>query len=172
MFLTWKPDFFTASKGGACNLQYMGLGADGRPMLFDTQAVIQWAAGTVPKAVYQRVTEGYAVSVSVVSNWEMILKPDASLSYEQFLETMESLDAALLPVQLPHLEMLRHLPFIGDHRDPFDHMIIAQAIHRRRSTAGDPQNMILVGGDRIPGLSQTKSKDARGVVMARLCCYI
>jgi PIN domain nuclease of toxin-antitoxin system len=36
--------------------------------------------------------------------------------------------AALLPIKFKHLNELSGLPFYDDHRDPFDRMLIAQAL--------------------------------------------
>lgn len=39
-----------------------------------------------------------------------------------------AMDAILLPISFEHLEELSRLPTFTDHRDPFDRMLIAQAI--------------------------------------------
>jgi len=111
-----------------------------RPLLFNTQAVVLWAAGQIPDAVRRRVLDGAVVYVSVVSAWEFLLKEAKrfGLSYDQFLATVTGLQAELLPINPEHLQTLRELPFPGRHRDPFDRMIISQAIQNK---------LILVGED-------------------------
>ena len=112
-----------------------------RPLLFDTQAVVFWAAGTIPKPVVHRVNEGCRVFVSVISPWEFLLKSKKhgfGIDYTQFLNTVSALQAEFLPIELPHLETMRALPMSEQHRDPFDRLIISQAIHER---------LTLVGGD-------------------------
>ena len=80
------------------------------------------------------------VYVSVVSAWEFLLKEEKrfGLTYDQFLATVANLRADFLPIRQEHLQTLRNLPFAGRHRDPFDRMIISQAIQSK---------LILVGGD-------------------------
>jgi len=112
-----------------------------RTLLFDTQAVVFWATGKIPKPVVQRVNAGYAVCVSVISPWEFLLKSRThgfGLDYNQFLATVHALQAEFLPIELSHLERLRGLPFREQHRDPFDRLIISQAMQDK---------LILVGGD-------------------------
>lgn len=44
----------------------------------------------------------------------------------------------LLPITARHGEELRELPFVGDHRDPFDRLPIAQArVERIPIVSGD-----------------------------------
>ncbi len=121
-------------------------------LLFDTQAVVFWAIGKIPEAVIRRVTPGCSVYVSVVSPWEFLLKTannatssrsqssiDAfGIDYQKFLNTIKALQAVILPVELSHLKTLRALPFRKQHRDPFDRLLIAQAMQ---------EDLILVGGD-------------------------
>jgi PIN domain nuclease of toxin-antitoxin system len=45
----------------------------------------------------------------------------------------------MLPIKRTHLDRLRSLPVIAKHTDPFDRLLIAQALH---------EYMILVGNDR------------------------
>jgi PIN domain nuclease of toxin-antitoxin system len=62
-----------------------------------------------------------------------------------FGEVVSSLSAVLLPLELTHIEALSHLPL--HHRDPFDRLIIAQAL---------VENLTIVTRDRsfalYPGL--------------------
>ena len=123
-----------------------------RALLFDTQAVVFWATGKIPVAVIRRVTQGCSVYVSVVSPWEFLLKTakntpasrsqssiDAfGIDYQKFLNTIKALQAVILPIELSHLEIFCTLPFRKQHRDPFDRLLIAQAMK---------EHLILVGGD-------------------------
>jgi PIN domain nuclease of toxin-antitoxin system len=73
-----------------------------------------------------------AVFVSVVSFWEMAIKlrigklvaPDLG----EVMTAMAGLGIGVLPLNLAHIRELLRLPVYPDHRDPFDHQIIAQAI--------------------------------------------
>ena len=113
-----------------------------RPLLFDTQAVILWATGQIPGNVVGHVNDGSYIYVSMASLWEFTLresKISETLNYQQFLQSVRALKARILPIETEHLDTARLMPFIGSHKDPFDRLLIAQAIY---------EDFILVGGDR------------------------
>jgi PIN domain nuclease of toxin-antitoxin system len=72
------------------------------------------------------------VLVSIVSFWEIAVKirlgklgrPDL----EKMMEAVTAHGLELLPLEPRHIAELVKLPFYPDHRDPFDHQLIAQAI--------------------------------------------
>jgi len=70
--------------------------------------------------------------VSVASIWEIAIKSGLkkltlSLPYRQWVEkALRDLSAELLPIEVAHAEALAALP--AHHRDPFDRMMIAQAL--------------------------------------------
>jgi PIN domain nuclease of toxin-antitoxin system len=70
--------------------------------------------------------------ISLVSVWEMGIKQSKgkltlSLSLEDYIkEKIKLEDFEILPIQLNHLGMISSLPF--HHNDPFDRLLIAQAI--------------------------------------------
>lgn len=70
--------------------------------------------------------------LSIVSLWEIAIKkslrklelPD---SYEKFISNQLAInDIEILPITLKHLSRIINLPF--HHKDPFDRLLIAQAI--------------------------------------------
>ncbi|MCA1654721.1 MAG: type II toxin-antitoxin system VapC family toxin [Sphingomicrobium sp.] len=68
------------------------------------------------------------VSISIVSLWEIAIKSrigklNANVGMTERQRVHEGFD--LLDVRVPHLEALAALPH--HHRDPFDHLLIAQA---------------------------------------------
>lgn len=72
------------------------------------------------------------VAVSVVSLWEIMVKcrvgkldADIAAITAQFAPASK---LQLLGITPQHLHALNRLPFHAQHRDPFDHLIIAQAI--------------------------------------------
>lgn len=74
---------------------------------------------------------GFAVDYSLVSLWEMAIK--ASLGREDFQVDPSALRRGLLregfqelPIEVEHVLAVRHLPLI--HRDPFDRLLVAQAL--------------------------------------------
>ena len=104
-------------------------------LLLDTHALI-WCAtdnaniGTKAREII--VDPGSEVFVSIVSFWEMAIKlrigkliaPDLG----EVMTAMAGLGIGVLPLNLAHIHELLRLPLHADHRDPFDHQIIAQAI--------------------------------------------
>lgn len=71
------------------------------------------------------------VLVSIVSFWEIAIKMSLSklvldIPFEYLFDECETLDIGILNINKLHLIPLRELPFV--HRDPFDRLIICQAI--------------------------------------------
>ena len=98
-------------------------------LLLDTHALIWWDAGVgLRRAAERAIRDADQVYVSAVCGWEVAIK--ASLGR---LRTKRSVADALtqsgfeeLPVRLHHTEILARLPW--HHRDPFDRMLVAQAL--------------------------------------------
>ncbi|MEH1937343.1 MAG: type II toxin-antitoxin system VapC family toxin [Nostoc sp.] len=104
-------------------------------LLLDTHVII-WSAGN-PEKLSQRVgnllidTNNLWV-VSIASVWELQIKSqlgklNLSSSLPNFIETQQRVNnLQILPIELTHIYALEALP--SHHRDPFDRIIIAQAI--------------------------------------------
>lgn len=99
--------------------------------LLDTCAVL-WAARQ-PERLSPRVRallldEREAVVLSVVSAWEIALKPTLGITDVAgwFRQAARHLQARILPVRLEHIAALETLP--PRHRDPFDRLLVAQAV--------------------------------------------
>jgi PIN domain nuclease of toxin-antitoxin system len=77
--------------------------------------------------------------VSVVSLWEMTVKVSVGkLSLPaNYMDGVDHIGATLLPITVPHLRQVQSLPL--HHRDPFDRMMIAQALE---------ENLTIVTRDR------------------------
>lgn len=70
--------------------------------------------------------------LSAASVWELTIKLSLgklalSLSLEQFVRNGMQNVVRLLDVTVEHAYRVEHLPF--HHRDPFDRMLVAQALH-------------------------------------------
>lgn len=116
--------------------------------LLDTNAVYNLL--TVPERfdprLLSQLTEPAAERwVSVAVPFELVIKaslgklalpPDMVPFASAFAMHLDLLKARLLPVELAHFEVLMDLPF--HHRDPFDRLMIAQALSG---------NMTLVSSD-------------------------
>lgn len=80
------------------------------------------------------------VVVSIASFWEMTIKASlGKLKLDDDLPTIENIlrrqGIEILPVKIPHLVQLFDLP--QHHRDPFDRLIIAQAITEKLAVISD-----------------------------------
>ena len=56
------------------------------------------------------------------------MKPKIGMSIADIETGIGNLRAVLLPIKFAHLDELSRLPMFENHRDPFDRMLIAQAI--------------------------------------------
>jgi PIN domain nuclease of toxin-antitoxin system len=114
-----------------------------RPLLFDLQALIDWADADVPLPVREQVAAGYQIHVSMITLWEFLLKQTRykfNIDYPQLLQLTKALQAELLPIRESHLDRLASLAIIDGHKDPFDRLLVAQALQ---------EDFILVGDDEI-----------------------
>ena len=104
-------------------------------VLLDSHAFL-WAAtedDRLPGAVRDLIADlRTKVAISVVTTWELTLKHLAGKlalpapPAEHFADHIDEFGYELLPVHQRHVAALPELPAI--HRDPFDRMLIAQAL--------------------------------------------
>ena len=101
--------------------------------LLDTNALIcaLFAPERLSSAAKKQIESSYPLFVSIVSLWEIAIKQsigklavDASIT--EIAQACDALEIKLMPVQPCHIEGIKALPRI--HNDPFDRLIIAQAI--------------------------------------------
>lgn len=103
--------------------------------LLDTH-VLLWAAledEKLPPRIRQIIAHPRnEILVSAATAWEISTKarlgklPDASRLLEDFVRTVTEAGYEMLPISVEHA--LRAGSLCGDHRDPFDRMLSAQAI--------------------------------------------
>lgn len=97
-------------------------------LLFDTNAFLNWRDGSLKPAAVRTVQRASIVYVSAVTAWEISTK--AALGKLRFVRSVEDALAEYgfsgLPVTVRHGDRIGHLPL--HHGDPFDRMLIAQAI--------------------------------------------
>jgi PIN domain nuclease of toxin-antitoxin system len=99
--------------------------------LIDTHALLWWREDSPRLSVRARreiadpSNEG---CVSIVTLWEIVLKrSNGKLQFPDNLEDVLRQEAfTLIPISFQHLQTAESLPWL--HRDPFDRMLIAQAI--------------------------------------------
>ena len=101
-------------------------------LLLDTHVLIWWDENArLRGAAREAIEQADQVYVSAVSGWEVALK--ASLGRLRPVRTVADAIADSqfeeLPLRLRHTEALAKLPW--HHRDPFDRVLIAQALSER-----------------------------------------
>ncbi len=104
-------------------------------LLLDTHALLWWLAGdtSLPEAARNLIAdEANPVYVSAASAWEIATKfrlgklPQAAAVAADVEGCVRAEGFLPLPVSLRHAQRAGTLP--GPHRDPFDRMLIAQAL--------------------------------------------
>ncbi len=116
-------------------------------ILLDTQALIRWLDDRVPRRLARLLVKPQTViAVSIVTPWEIAMKRQLGLRPRQIAEAIEAIGARLLPVQLAHVEKLESLPSPPEHRDPFDRMLIAQALSEGYAIASADERFGLYPG--------------------------
>ncbi len=110
--------------------------------LLDTQACYAWAAGNLPRKVEKELLKRSGVIYYTdISAWEVLIKSkyiDVGFTYAKFWQLMDEIQAVPYRWSRRDLDRFSDLPVFRDHRDPFDRMIIAQAM---------VANLTLVGSD-------------------------
>jgi len=110
-------------------------------VLLDTNAFLRWSAQRPFPRVAERliIRQDTDLLVSIITGWEIVMKNRLALSAAYVEATIDAMRAVLLPIRFTHLEELSNLPFRDDHKDPFDRMLIAQAL---------AEDLPIVSGDR------------------------
>jgi PIN domain nuclease of toxin-antitoxin system len=83
----------------------------------------------LPRVVERAMSKhGTECFVSIVTGWEVAIKHSLSLSAAAVEAGIAAIPATLLPIKFEHLDEISRLPTFTNHRDPFDRLLIAQAI--------------------------------------------
>lgn len=103
-------------------------------LLLDTHALLWWLDGDqqLPQAAQRAIGDaGNEVLVSAASAWEVATKVrvgklrGAVLVAERFAQTLDEQCFLPVPIKIEHARLAGLMP--GEHRDPIDRMLIAQA---------------------------------------------
>ncbi len=115
-------------------------------LLLDTQVFLWWVAGEPKLTRRARTAIASARNecfVSVASGWEIAIKLSLGNlriegALERFLPEQIAANAFRpLPIDLKHVARVARLPFV--HRDPFDRLLVAQALEEDLAVAtADP----------------------------------
>jgi PIN domain nuclease of toxin-antitoxin system len=104
-------------------------------LLLDTHALLWWLAGDAALSMPARTAIediGNDVFVSAASAWEIATKfrlgklPKAAAAVADLADVIAAQGFAPLPISLAHGRAAGALP--GPHKDPFDRMLMAQAM--------------------------------------------
>lgn len=104
-------------------------------LILDTNILLRWlGGGVIPKKIATQIEKAESLVVSIVTPWELAIKhsrhPEQKLiTGTQLWSGMKEMGARVLHVQQKHVDRLATLP--DHHNDPFDRMIIAQAIQEK-----------------------------------------
>lgn len=107
-------------------------------LLLDTHVLIWWSSNSdkLTNKVYDLITDtNNSLMFSIASVWEMQIK--SQLGKLNLIAPIPELIAnqqqvnkiQILPIELNHIYVLKDLP--DNHRDPFDRIIIAQALFEK-----------------------------------------
>jgi len=117
-------------------------------MLLDTHTLL-WFLNNDPRlpvSVRQKIEETEIVFVSVVSLWEIAIKINIGKlnivsSFEEIKENMNALNIQELPIEFDDSLAYTGLPLLKEHKDPFDRMIVAQAMRRSLTLVSADQKL-------------------------------
>lgn len=121
-------------------------------VLLDTHALL-WAVFRTdllsPRARHLIQPQRNEIFVSAASAWEIATKhrlgklPKAQALVDDFVPAIQSAGYVALPITLEHA--LRAGRFTADHKDPFDRMIAAQAIHEDMTLVSNDAQLDIFG---------------------------
>lgn len=102
-------------------------------LLLDSHVLLWWSGlqtGRLPTIINRTIGEAEQLFVSVVTIWELEIKRNTGkISFSTDAWTrVEALDVSWLPIGRDDAVAAGRLPLF--HRDPFDRMLIAQAMQR------------------------------------------
>jgi PIN domain nuclease of toxin-antitoxin system len=98
--------------------------------LLDTQLALWATIGALPAKAQQFIDEADAVFVSAISPWEISIKAShgrIKIEPADLLQGFQEANFLELAITWRHAVASRSLA-LRDHRDPFDRMLVAQAI--------------------------------------------
>jgi len=124
-------------------------------LLFDTHAVLWFLSADtrLGAAATTLVTDpDNDVFVSIASLWEITIKNRIGKLQADMVAVTDAIAGAgltLLDLKPVHLTTLQRLPVFADHRDPFDHLLIAQSLSERLTFVSNDRHAPRYGIDLV-----------------------
>lgn len=118
-------------------------------LLLDTHIFLWWIKGDkkLPKPIKSKIETASEVYISSASIWESVIKiklKKLDADVNQLVEAISASGFIELPITAAHAAAVSNLPDL--HRDPFDRILIAQAI-------SEPLTLLTVDG-QLKGYSE------------------
>jgi PIN domain nuclease of toxin-antitoxin system len=116
-------------------------------LLLDTHALLWWLDDNPALGPHARgliADPSSDILVSVVSLWELVIKVrigKLKADINGVIAEIDSQGFVMLGIRAPHLAALAVLP--KHHRDPFDHMLMAQALAEGATFVSEDRNVAL-----------------------------
>jgi PIN domain nuclease of toxin-antitoxin system len=124
-------------------------------LLLDTHALL-WFLSADPRLGAETailITEpANDIFVSIASLWEITIKSrigKLQADVELVTNAVAAAGLTLLDLKPAHLVEQQRLPIFADHRDPFDHLLIAQSIAERLTFVSDDRHATRYGVDLV-----------------------
>ncbi|MBA4779903.1 MAG: twitching motility protein PilT [Sphingomonadales bacterium RIFCSPHIGHO2_01_FULL_65_20] len=123
-------------------------------LMLDTHTLLWWLQDNPrlgQKARALIADPDHELMVSLASPWEISVKHRIGKMQESGADVMAALDGqgfVVLDLKPEHLRVLEAMPLI--HRDPFDHLIIAQALAERCVVITDDAQLPAYGVPCLP----------------------
>jgi PIN domain nuclease of toxin-antitoxin system len=107
--------------------------------LLDTCALIDmlFTPERLSTRAWAALEGGNSLAVSIASFWEIMIKQQIGklgikeTSAQDLKTACTALDIEVLQTEIKHIDLIRSLPRYKDHGDPFDRLIICQALSEK-----------------------------------------
>ena len=107
--------------------------------LLDTCALIDMLFNpeSLSTRAWAALEGGNSLAVSIASFWEIMIKQQIGklgikeTSAQDLKTACTALDIEVLQTEIKHIDLIRSLPRYKDHGDPFDRLIICQALSEK-----------------------------------------
>jgi PIN domain nuclease of toxin-antitoxin system len=99
-------------------------------ILLDTVTFVEFLQGNLPASIRQTIEQSDRRYLSVITPWEIHLRKVLRdrIRPVDIITAIERIGLEVRTILLEDVWLLGHLPEVQDHRDPFDRLLIAQAM--------------------------------------------